>query len=172
MKATKPTAPPSTRGARPTTPPAEAPGKAPSRIGATRSLRELLESLSLAAQFRLVVVVSVIVTMVVLHATMALVEVGSARNAAIDSVRQSADAGADLIDVLGRRFDVSSVSITLPSGEILGQYVRTAASTHEAAGASVASVASAQTSRGWWRRVGEALALQPTVLSLPVQMGS
>jgi hypothetical protein len=167
MKATTPPAAPSTRDAQPLPPAADAPlDELPAAGRRRRPLRELLESLPLVDQLRVVVVLAVVVSILLLHVIVAATQVVGA---IAPSIAQHAATGdADSLGVLAKLPGVTSVTIMLPSGEVFSPSVRT---TGDAAqDASQLSPENGASGKSWLRSLGEVLALRATVLSLPVQL--
>ena len=142
---------------------------------ARRTLRELLDSLSLGAQFRLVVMLSVVVALLAAQFVTVLWAAWYARHDASRFARTlpasiaaafEGRGGADLLGRAARHPGLLSVTVTLPSGEILRQYVRGDQVPH-VAGRNAAAVSGV----GLHHRVMRLLALEPIPLEVPVQLG-
>jgi two-component system, sensor histidine kinase and response regulator len=139
-----------------------------------RTLRELRESLSLGAQFQLVVVLSVTVALLTVQVVTALWAAWAARNDAVNLARTlpasiadgfAPGGGAHLFDDLSKHPDLLTVTVKLPTGEVLGQYVR-GSTVPPAAGRASAGAVKA----GLQHRAMRLLALEPIPVELPVQI--
>ncbi|MCI0436223.1 MAG: hypothetical protein L0271_21660, partial [Gemmatimonadetes bacterium] len=165
--------------------PAAAQGAAGAAIvqgaAARRTLREWLESLSLGAQFRLVVVLSVTVALLVAQAVSVVWAAWLARQDAMGFARTlpasiaaafDQGGGADLLRNLPRHAGLLTVTLTSQSGEILSQYVRENSRGPFAARAAAASSIPADAAGGaaLHRRALRFLVLEPIPVRFPVQL--
>ena len=139
-------------------------------------MRELRESLSLAAQFQLVVVLSVTVALLAVQVVTALWAAWAARGDAVDLARTlpasiaagfAQSDGAQLLDGLSKHPDLLAVTVKLPTGEILGQYVRGSTAPLAAGRATAGAV-----KPGLLHRALRVLALEPLAVELPVRIGA
>ncbi len=141
---------------------------------ARRSLHELLDSLSLGDQFRLVVMLSVVVALLAAQFVTVVWAAGYARYDAGRFARTMPASfvaaydrgkGSELLGRATRHPGLLSVTVTLPSGEILRQYVRGDQPTPAAGYNAALAVRS-----GLHHRVMQLLALEPIPLEFPVQL--
>ena len=139
---------------------------------ARRTFRELLDSLPLGHQFRLVVMLSVAVALLAAQFVTVLWAGWFARHDAASFARTLPPAiaaaydqgrGADLLGRAARHPSLVSVTLIMPSGEILRQYVRGDQSTRNRATVPVMDA-------GLHHRIMRLLALEPIPLELPVQL--
>jgi len=163
-----------------TAPPPDELAQAP-KPASRRSLRELRESLSLADQFRLVVVLSVVVSILALQVFMSIVDVGLARHRAIGFARQLStvlqaqpDGNTNeqrlLLAVAGHS-EIQSIVVKLPSGRLVRRYDRDHRSTNDSAQSDDADVTDPSVEPGWLTHVQRALMLAPLVIELPLDTG-
>ncbi len=141
---------------------------------AQRSLRELLDSLSLGDQFRLVVMMSVVVALLAAQFVTVVWAAWYARHDAARYARTlpasfvaafDGGNGAELLGRATRHPGLLAVTVTLPSGEILRQYVSSDQSSPAAGHNAALAVRT-----GLHHRVMQLLALEPIPLEFPVQL--
>ena len=142
---------------------------------ARRTFRELLDSLPLGHQFRLVVMLSVAVALLAAQFVTVLWAAWYARHDAASFARTLPPSiaaaydqgrGADLLGRAARHPGLVSATLIMPSGEILRQYVRGDQSSREARNRAPVPVMDA----GLHHRIMRLLALEPIPLELPVQL--
>ena len=174
------------RTAKPTRPPRKPPRAAAQAEGrvaggvsrrSRRTLRELLDGLSLGAQFRLVVTLSVVVALLAAQFVTVLWAAWYARHDAMAYARTlpasigagfEQGRGADLLGRASRHQAMLSVTVVLPSGEVLRQYVR-GDSSPRIAGRDAFVPTDAR--RGLHHRIMQLLSLEPIPVELPLQLG-
>jgi len=105
----------------------------PARKTTRRNLREVVESLSLAAQFRLTAIATVTMALLAAQIVIALFDASLARNEAKDLARSTTASivarltdtgGAGVLDDLDDRPEFLAAALRLQTGEVLQQYVR------------------------------------------------
>jgi signal transduction histidine kinase/DNA-binding response OmpR family regulator/HPt (histidine-containing phosphotransfer) domain-containing protein len=139
-----------------------------------QSLRDAIESLSLAEQIRLVVIVSVVVSILAVQAITVLFDISRARHRAIDFARSlpaalqgdfSTGEHARLTAVLASHPGIEAIVVVSPDGDVASRYVRPGGD--YAAGEEFGRQPP-MASPGWLSRIGAALALAPTIVPVPV----
>jgi signal transduction histidine kinase/CheY-like chemotaxis protein/HPt (histidine-containing phosphotransfer) domain-containing protein len=142
---------------------------------ARRTFRELLDSLPLGHQFRLVVMLSVAVALLAAQLVTVMWAAWYARHDAAGFARTLPPSiaaaydqgrGADLLGRAARHPGLVSVTLIMPSGEILRQYVRGDQSLRQARNRAAVPDMDA----GLHHRIMRLLALEPIPLELPVQL--
>jgi signal transduction histidine kinase/CheY-like chemotaxis protein len=140
-----------------------------------RTLRDALESLSLTNQFRVVVVVSVVVSMLAMHLVTTLFDVWRARQHAIDfalqlpsTVRGDFSTGdlSRLPAVLAGRPEVAAVVVVSPDGEVTSRYVRPGGP--YAAENEFGRPQPPEAPRGWFSRVASVFAVTATIVPVGI----
>ncbi len=145
-------------------------------------MREILDSLSLAAQFRLVTVVSVTVTLLLTQTAMALWGTWLAHQRSGDLARQlpasitaslARHDGADVFDGLAGHPDLLAANLKSPSGVVLSRYVRSDLAAIPSGMTGLhAAMPGAAGSADWHHRAMRFLALEPIYVELPVQLSA
>jgi two-component system sensor histidine kinase/response regulator len=151
------------------------------RKGSRRSLHEILESLPLIAQFRVVVFVSVTVTLLVAQAAVAFWDAWQARQRPMDFARSLPAAvtaqlangrGLQLPDGLAAHADLLAAGLKDPGGRILDEYIRSDADAGPDRSRIEDVLSEPASGADWSDRVLQAIGFEPRHLTLPVDLAS
>jgi len=142
-----------------------------------RTPRDVFESLSLTAQFRVTAIAAVTVTLLAVQVLTALWDTWSARDEALTFARKTTasmasrleDAGGGALDNLEGHPEFLAATLRLETGEVLQRYVRDGVATRSKA---PAALAWASTPTGWGHWIRSSLALEPIYVESPVQLSS